>query len=285
MPVLPDNREAGRVEDATGFRSFIVALDLAPNGDRALDVVRSLAAIGRAPVDLLTVSSPNLSEDVDAFELARRAERFGGRGATWTILHHHDPVLAIVEHLARHDDSLLVMATSARAPLTGHFLGSVSEEVLSLVEQPVLLVGPRVEAAPIATPTLVVCVDRPDVAAAAVPAIVAWTRTFGSPTRVVEVRTGDAMRAAGDRDGLVGATDLAELLATSGVTASSSVVPCDGDPCAALLGCAATVSDPIYVATSTRWTDGRLHWHSTARRLVQRSTRPVLVVPAREFSS
>jgi hypothetical protein len=93
------------------------------------------------------------------------------------------------------------------------------------------------------------------------------------------------MRAAGDREDRGHATDFARLLASSGVTASWNVVPCDGDPCSALLDCAATVSDPIFVATSMRWTDGRLHWHSTTRRLVQRSTRPVLVVPARTFSS
>ena len=280
MPVLPDNREAGRVEDATGFRSFIVALDLAPNGDRALGVVRSLARVGRIRIELLTVSSPNLSEDVDAFELARRAATIGGRDITWTIVHHNDPVLAIVDHVERRDDALLVMATSARAALTGHFLGSVSEEVLSLVDRPVLLVGPRVTTAPqLAAPTLVACVDDADLAASAVPAIVAWTRTFGGgTTRVAEV-------VAAVKDESVHAARFAGLLAGVGVSAVPEVLRADGDPSAALLDFGERISDPIYGATSMRWTDGRLHRHSTTRRLVQRSIRPVLVVPVRDVSS
>jgi nucleotide-binding universal stress UspA family protein len=281
MPVLPDNREAGRVEDATGFRSFVVALDLAANGDRALGVVRSLARVGRIRIELLTVSSPNLSEDLDAYELARRAATIGGRDTTWTIVHHNDPVLAIVDHVERQDDALLVMATSARAALTGHFLGSVSEEVLGLVDRPVLLVGPRVTTAPqLAAPTLVACVDDADLAAAAAPAIVAWTRTFGGrTTRVAEV-------VASGRDEPVHAARFARLLAGAGVAAAApEVLRADGDPSAALLDFGERISDPIYVATSMRWTDGRLHWHSTTRRLVQRSTRPVLVVPVRDLSS
>ena len=172
------------------------------------------------------------------------------------------------------------MATSARAALTGHFLGSVSEEVLSLVDRPVLLVGPGVTTAPqLAAPTLVACVDDADVAAVAVPAIVAWTRTFGGgSTRVAAV-------TAPDDDGSASATVFAGLLADAGIAASVDVLRADGDPSAALLRLGERVSDPIYVATSLRWTDGKLHRHSTTRRLVQQSTRPVLVVPAGRLNS
>jgi nucleotide-binding universal stress UspA family protein len=280
MTLAGDVPEPGCAEGAAGFRSIVVAVDFESNGDRALAVVRSLALLGRVPVQLLTVSSPNLDEDTDTYELARRAETIRGAETTWTIVHHHDPVLGIVGHVESRDDALLVMATSARAALTGHFLGSVSEEVLSLVDRPVLLVGPGVAAAPkLAAPTLVVCVDDADVATAAVPAVVAWTRTFGGgSTRIAAV-------TAPDEDGSAHATDFAGLLAGEGVATSLDVLHADGDPSAALLRLGERVSDPIYVATSVRWTDGKLHRHSTTRRLVQQSTRPVLVVPAGRFSS
>lgn len=41
------------------------------------------------------------------------------------------------------------------------------------------------------------------------------------------------------------------------------------------------VDNAVLVAASTNWTDDHTHWHRTTRRLVQRATRPVLVVPAR----
>jgi nucleotide-binding universal stress UspA family protein len=280
MALALDVPEPGCAGSAAGFRSIVVAVDLAASGDRALAIVRSLALLGRVPVELLTVSSPNLDESVDAFELARRAATINGADTTWTIAHHHDPVLGIVGHVEHSDDTLLVMATSARAALTGHFLGSVSEEVLSLVDRPVLLVGPRVTTEPpLAAPTLLACVDEAEVAAAAVPAIAAWTRTFGcAATRVAAVVAPDGHEAAD-------ATAFAGLLAAEGVAASIDVLRADGDPSAALLRLGERVSDPIYVASSVRWTDGKLHRRSTTRRLVQESTRPVLVVPAGRLSS
>ena len=42
-----------------------------------------------------------------------------------------------------------------------------------------------------------------------------------------------------------------------------------------------TSTNPVYVAVSARYTDDRLHWHSTTQRLVAHASGPVLVVPAR----
>jgi nucleotide-binding universal stress UspA family protein len=75
------------------------------------------------------------------------------------------------------------------------------------------------------------------------------------------------------------ARSFAGLLADHGVQASWDVLRGD-EPDAVLIEFGRRLCDPIFVATSVRWTDGRFHWHSTTRRLVQRSTRPVLVVPA-----
>src|SRR5215207_7651131 len=100
------------------FTSIVVALDLERGGDRALPIARQLAAAASLPVSLLTVSSPHMSEDIDAYELRRRAAANGWSADGCVIAHDDDPARAIVEHLERCDRPLLVMATSAKASLT-----------------------------------------------------------------------------------------------------------------------------------------------------------------------
>ena len=162
------------------FRSIVVALDLESGGDRALPVARQLAAAGSLPVTLLTVSSPHMSEEQDEYELTRRAVANGRPADGWVIAHHDDAARAIVEHVERRGDALLVMATSAKASFTAQFLGGVTEDILGLIDRPILLIGPRVPPdLELGALTPVTCIERGDVAEAAVPAIVSWMRTFG----------------------------------------------------------------------------------------------------------
>ena len=70
------------------------------------------------------------------------------------------------------------------------------------------------------------------------------------------------------------------MLAAQGIHPNVDLL--DGDDPVAALECAADrLLGAIYVTASARYTDGRLHWHSTTRDLVHRAARPVLVVPAR----
>jgi len=46
------------------FSSIVVPLDLEPHGDRALPIARRLAADGGIPLELVTVSSPAVSEEL-----------------------------------------------------------------------------------------------------------------------------------------------------------------------------------------------------------------------------
>jgi nucleotide-binding universal stress UspA family protein len=283
VTAVHDELETGRVTRAAGFTSIVVALDLEANGDRALPVARGLAEVGGIPVALLTVSSPGVSEDADVFELRRRAAENGWPHNCCTVAHDNHPARAIVDVVERHDGALLVMATSARPPLAGHLFGNVIEEVLGAIDQPVLLVGPNVPTSyGVRRPTLVACVDDTDVAVASVPAIARWVGTFGGgETWVTKViPTG---RAATGQDGNASENvrDFAHLLADQEVPASWGVL-CGDEADVRLEEFADRLSDPIFVATSVRWTDGRLHWRSATHQLVQRSTRPVLVVPAKQ---
>jgi nucleotide-binding universal stress UspA family protein len=285
MTAVHDELEVGHVTDAARFTSMVVALDLEANGDRALPVARELAELGDIPVELLTVSSPHVTEDVDGYELSRRVTENGWPAGSYTVAHSNHPAPAIVDFVQRHGGALLVMATSAKPPIAGHLFGNVVEEVLGAIDQPVLLIGPRVPRDYTVTqPTLVACVDRTDVAEAAVPAVTRWVRTFGgTDTWVTEVIPKGFGATARGGNASAHVRHLAQLLADDGVAASWGVLTGD-EPDVRLEEFGDRLSDPVFVATSVRWTDGRLHWGSTTHRLVHRSTRPVLVVPAKRLS-
>ena len=136
-------REPGRDGLAAGFSSIVVALDLGSTGDRALVVARSLAEHSGIPVELVTVSSPNVADDVDVYELRRRARDHGWPDSACTVLHDDNPARGIVDHLAQRDGALLVMAADKR-PLRTRVVGNIGEEVVRTCSAPVLLVGPSV---------------------------------------------------------------------------------------------------------------------------------------------
>jgi nucleotide-binding universal stress UspA family protein len=261
------------------FSSIVVALDLEAAGDRAVPVARALAGLGHVAAELLTVSSPRLAEDIDAFELSRRASAIGWPADAFSIVHSDDVADAIVSHVDDRD-ALLVMATSAKPPLARRLLGSVSEGVLRATERPVLLVGPRVPPDfDMRRPTLIACIDGTDDADAAVPAIRGWVRTFGgNDPWIAQVVPRPMSRPEAARlTGCAHARRYAERLDAEGVRASWELLHGD-DAATSLDDFADHVADPVLVATSARWTGGR--WHSITRQLVHRSTRPVLVVPA-----
>ena len=259
------------------FRSIVVALDLESGGDRALPVARQLAATGNLPVTLLTVSSPHMSEEQDAYELSRRAVANGWPADSWAIAHDDDAARAIVEHVEHQGDALLVMATSAKGSFTAQFLGGVTEDVLGLIDRPILLIGPRVPPdLELGDPTPVACIERGDVAEAAVPAILSWMRTFGGSDPWLAELTNPS--APTDQPSLV--EPFVTLLAAESIRGVPTHL--HGDDVESWLDdLDDRVADPVLVSTSVRWTDKHARGRSTTRRLVQRSTRPVLVVPAR----
>lgn len=225
-----------------------------------------------------------MSEWGDAIELRRRADANGWPDASCTVLQSNGPADAIADHANSRPGTLLVMATTAKSPAKQQFLGSVSESVLNRVSGPVLLVGPHVPSgADMSRPTLVVCVDSIDTVTRARPAVAEWMHTFKSMRpRVVEVLPAPLERFGAERVSVESASVkcLAEELANADIDASWEVLH-GSDVGERLEEFIRTVDDPVLVATSTNWTDDHTHWHSTTRRLVQRATRPVLVIPRR----
>jgi nucleotide-binding universal stress UspA family protein len=260
------------------FKTLVVALDLEADGDRALPVVRALSRAGAVAVDLVTVASPETPSAADAYELEQRARADGWDCDSWTVVPDVDVARGLLQHAARRDDALVVMTTSAHRPWSASMFGSVPHDVLRNTDRPVLLIGPHVPSwyAPHRT-SLVVCLDAGDAAERAVPAIVAWQQTFpaGAPT-VAEVIPDDSQETTAQRR--VGA--FADLLRAQRVDPITRILV-GHDPVCALGWEADLLEGPLFVATSARYTDGRLHWHSVTRDLVHQATRPVLVVPAR----
>ena len=266
------------------FTSIVIALDLEQDGDRALPIARSLSSVTDVPVELLTVQSPGLPMGPDSLELSDRASANGWPADSYTILEDNHPARAIVDYANARPGTLLIMSTTAKSPIKQVFLGSVSEAVLSGIDGPVLLIGPHVSAeTDLSRPTLVACVDSTDAALRALPVITSWVHTFKSATPwLVEVLPAPiaALGAGRDRTESAYVHFLARQLLEAGVAASWEVLH-GGDVGDRLEEFIRTVDDPVLVATSTNWTDDHTHWHSTTRRLVQRSTSPVLVIPDR----
>jgi hypothetical protein len=126
----------------------------------------------------------------------------------------------------------------------------------------------------------VACLDAGEQADRTVAPIRSWQETFPAHAPVLAevvaepAATADAARRLEACSG---------LLAAEGIHPDVRVLLGD-DPVARLEGHADRLAGPVYVATSARYTDGRLHWHSTTRDLLHRARRPVLVVPARPSS-
>ena len=147
-----------------------------------------------------------------------------------------------------------------------------------------MLIGPAVpDPVPLSSSTtLVACIDRSQDSGAALRVIDSWQGTFGGgrPWVVEVIATSawpaDTIEEEVEREQV---DACAAVLAEHGIDAATRVLR-GGDPVQTLLELVAEVGDAVFVTTSARWAGGRSHWYSTTRRLVQRSPRPVLVVPA-----
>ena len=267
------------------FTTIVVPLDLEPGGDRALPVAAALARTAGVGLELVTVSSPHLDEATDRHELRRRAVKYGdpAQPALTYVLHDNDPAAALVAFLADRPSALVVMATRARSRFGELLLGSVSEELLTHTEHPVLVVGrhARVEH-PSGSPTLIAGVDGTDVSEALLPTLVTWKESFGGATPWLVEVLGDPREPAGPTDVAESADvhRLAASFASKGLAAEWEVAHAR-HPADALIDFADHVDDAVIAVASVRWTDPQhSHRTSVARQLAHDAHHPVLVVPA-----
>jgi nucleotide-binding universal stress UspA family protein len=271
------------------YSSVVVPTDLSGAGDRALPIATWLARRGELRIELVSVVPPDRYPDAENRGLEERAGRLGVERHVTTVVRHEHAGTAIAEHVSGRDGALLVVATSARAALDDDHAGGVSEFVLSMLRQPVLLVGPGVDVGgALGAPALIAAVDGFDLVAAALPVIESWMRTFSGPApELVEVIPFVPAIAsqAGRRLEAARVQACVDRLASIGVAAEGKVLYGD-DAATALARRAEEVPNAVLVVSAERWPGAGTHWRATSRKLALRSSRPVLVVPSdRELRS
>jgi nucleotide-binding universal stress UspA family protein len=261
------------------FTSIVVAIDPLGSGDRALPVAAALSRRAGVELQLALVSGPGLDAGPDEWELGRHAQAHGIEQWTPVVLNGRDPGRALTSYVAERPGALLVMATSAKTPVSQLLLGSVSEAVLAHHSSPVLLLGRHVPASwSLGDATLVAGVDSSELAELMVPAISAWTESFtAAHPWLVQVLPANAPVFVGDARDSGHVHAFATRMARSGVAAEFEVA--HGDPVRALDDFARRVGASALATASTAWAGEHVHWRSTTRSLVRHSPLPVLVVP------
>jgi nucleotide-binding universal stress UspA family protein len=256
------------------FEKLIVVADEFTTSDRPFALARRLAIAGDLTVEVVyTVVDDDHREGIPGWRLQRRLDAHGLSTAELRVLRGQEPELAVCEHLAGHDGSLILRATSAGGHDGGPLLDHTAEAIMSHVPRPLLLLGPR-QANPRRGEQLapITVVDDASDVAALDAATESWISTFTDvQPELVEVLPPDPWTgptidpSAKPRDGRPG------TILTTLRTLDAGV---------AVLSHLGGRRDAVVVVSSPRWSSVPSHWWATARRLVRRLPCPLLVVPA-----
>jgi len=265
--------------------SFIAPVDGSALGDLGAKVAVALAERIGVRSSLLSAAG---ALDVEhgarhAADLARSL----GPNVSWSIDGTVDPVRAIVNEFWRTENSVICMATHGRGRSSA-ILGSVANDVIAELHQPMVLVGPEVEPHSVTIGDRVVaCVDGSEAAEATIAPALAWGRLLGVPVEIVTVIEPVLSSVAGaivhrmhgpsDPEGylrdLVTRVDGADGVRTKVVA----------DPVSVSAGLQAYLRDNpavlTVVARHVRSAGARVALGDTAATIVRRSPVPVLTVP------
>ena len=258
-------------------KTVVVPLDGSDLAETAIGTSRWLAETFHADLLLFTATfALDPSEDerylhrvIQARDLPRASVEVGaGRSAGPAVVH------------ARRGspDSVVCMATHGRTGFRAAVLGSVADEVVRDMADPVVLVGPSFEPGGGAK-ELLVCWDGSDVSATIVPIAAAWAVALDLEPRLLAVR-GDGedpilTDAAGEPLPAVAAM-IAVLGGGGRPVALTELV--DADPAEAVAGYAA--ANPVaLVAMATQGRSGLAAsaLGRVAAKIVNRCSRPMLV--------
>jgi nucleotide-binding universal stress UspA family protein len=190
------------------YSQIVVPLDGSPMSARAIQPGLALAGACQSPLVALTCVWRGETASERAEVVRAQLEAAGAGEAELRVEPVQGPVApAIAAVVEDQPGSLVVMASVAR-PRTAPIVGSVSEEVLASLSQPVLLVGPHADVTGFSpTGTMVVPVDGSRTSESILPLAAAWSLAFGLEPWVVMVvdrSATDALAAAAARGGDVG---------------------------------------------------------------------------------
>lgn len=282
-------QHATRGESPTfpSVQHIVVPLDLSDEAHRALEPAQRLSRALRAPITLFGWHWDPGHVVSMRRHMARLASELHLTGTVVaTTTEDISPARSIAEAAHARTGSIVVMATHARSRLGALALGSVAEEVVGLTHQPVVLVGPHAEPAPLDGAPVVACLDGSPLAEAGLPVAVRLAHDLDVPLALVS--SVPPSRAPGRSDVLdLGALSvdvveegyLARLARAHGAT-NWSVVHGD-DPAATLIDHTRHGATLLVAATHGRSGLARAVIGSVAIRLVHGATCPVLLVRPR----
>ena len=201
--------------------------------------------------------------------------------ATTFDLDDGDPVRTVVDHVTNRAGVLTVMSVMTWR-YSDYELDDAGNRVLGQVNQPVLVLGPRITRDPSMT-DLLVAVDGTGAADASIPVVDAWLNTFpGFNATMVEVVPPTTVPIAADQASRH-VRLYVDQLARRGAVASAHVLRAL-QPAPALLAHAEATTGSVLVICSPRWAGEPSHWFRTLRYVLHFSTRPVLVLPSDRLS-
>ncbi len=259
------------------YERILVPLDGSRAAAAALAVARQLADRWSTPIDVVSVV--RRSGELVARDLLLHAQvAEDDRVRHIRVRQAVDSIAGeISDEINVEVDTILVMSTSARSRAAG-VLGSVAEEVLHELQQPVLLVGPHIELPPHwPNSPMLVCVDGSKVAESIIPIAGRWQRELEVDASVISIEppesTGD-----GRAESLAYLSTVAGAIGAMGNHRVEPILLQGSDAADAIVDHAdATGAGVVVMSTRGRSGLGRLALGSVAMRVVHEASCPVLV--------
>jgi nucleotide-binding universal stress UspA family protein len=275
----PADERAQESTDAGALvKTVLVPVDGSLLAERAIGVAAGLATSFEADLRLFKASFQlDLREEVA--ELRSLADRHGLTRAQVEVSTGRSAGPAVIRMSRRTPDSVVVMATHGRSGLAATVLGSVADEILRDLDEPMVIVGPKFEERG-EPERIVVCWDGSLLSASVVPTVASWASALRLPVQLVHVRgagdpplDGDATSA--DRtlvDQVKGA------LAICGRPVEVTEIRAD-DPACGVLDVLDALRGGALVALATKGRGGLLSSSlgRVSSRIVQGSPHPLLV--------
>ena len=162
------------------MQEIVVPVDDSAAAWKAAEVGASLAAVLAADLTLLTVIDPDTHADASKALLERGAEQLDRgdvRIGTALRVADHSVAEEIEAYVEARPGAVLVMATHGRGRSSA-LVGSVADDVLGRTFGPIMLIGPKVDAAAFSGP-VIVAVDGSELSERAAPLGVAWAIELG----------------------------------------------------------------------------------------------------------
>ena len=257
------------------FEHVVVAVGAEGLARQILPIAAGVAAMDDVPIELVSVVARGSDElpDRRRYLMEALAVEQGLDDAEMTVLTGWSVAEAVVEHLDARQPALLCVATSVRNRADDLLIGSTVGGILHRASSPVLVVGHAAkEATGVLDGPVVVCADGSAESESIVPLAADWIGLSGQKPWVVTQIDADA-----PLDPALEQRGVHRMARTLGADAEWEALR-GSDPGAAV----ASFADErgaglIVMATHGRSALGRAALGSTAMRVIERASCPVLV--------